>query len=148
MPLDGLAGKFKIAAAFLLALLSIRDIRKREISLFDVLVFIGLGLISRLYSGFCPDAAGFSETILCLLPGGIVLAAERLFHIGIGEGDGLILLGLGLLYGFWGTVRLLLTALLLSNIPAAVLFLITRSGKNRLPFLPFLLAACCLELIS
>ncbi len=60
----------------------------------------------------------------------------------IGSGDGLVLVVSGVFLGFWENLRLLLFSLLLAGGTAIFLLCIKKSERNqRMPFLPFLLAA-------
>ena len=60
----------------------------------------------------------------------------------IGSGDGYLLCVTGIFLGFWDNLALLMSALLFSAGFAGILLLIKRCGrKEKIPFVPFVLAA-------
>ena len=69
-------------------------------------------------------------------------------HGSIGAGDGAVLVATGVFLGFWGNLRLLFLALILSALVAGYLLVIKRKGrKDRMPFIPFLFLADLLLMI-
>ena len=66
----------------------------------------------------------------------------------IGTGDSVLIMLLGLLLGIRYQMKLLLFAVMLCASAAAVLWIMGRvRRKSRLPFVPFLLAGCCITLL-
>lgn len=118
---------------FLLLLMSIQDIRKREISnkyivLLAIFSMIG-GYVVRQLSWM--DMLGGCSMGLCLV-GISVLTREQ-----IGAGDGLVVAALGLLIGAMKTLSMLSIASLLMAMVAIVLIVIRKGNKKmKLPFLP------------
>lgn len=84
-----------------------------------------------------------------MLPGVCLLAVSMTGKRSIGTADGAAVLTVGMLYGLWTGMEMLLYGLLLCCLPAAVLLAAGKIKKeSRLPFLPFLLAGfliCCLS---
>lgn len=81
--------------------------------------------------------------LLCgMAIGVIVLFAAWFGGESIGIGDGMMLVASGTFLGFWGNLELFMIALFISGITALFLIVVKRKGrKDRLPFIPFLLAA-------
>ena len=94
-------------------------------------------LISGLITGFWKG--GFPDCLFGLLPGLLLLILSFLGWIGIGAGDGLLLMALGA----WETAASVLTQFLAAALLAALWGLIRlvwkgKGLKKEYPFLPFL----------
>lgn len=82
------------------------------------------------------------ELLLGMVIGVVVLFVAWFGGESIGIGDGMMLVASGTFLGFWGNLELLMIALFISGITALFFIVVKRKGrKDRLPFIPFLLAA-------
>ncbi len=114
---------------------SCRDFRVREVHLPSVAVLALAGILLRILEGF-----SFTETVLGISPGLLMLGISVVTRGALGAGDGLMTISLGLCLGFAQTAEALLTALFSSAAWAGIqLCFRHRKGKDSLPFIPFLL---------
>lgn len=127
----------------LLVICSITDIKSRNISIKICVLFgvlsVGIRIISELMSGGIDliKTAG----ILCgTLPGLIIALISIITKGGIGRGDAVVFIVIGLLMGIRKSVGLFVMALLCVEIICVPLLCIKRVGmKNKVPFMPFVL---------
>ena len=107
-----------------LLLLSLQDIRDRELSFAVLLEFLGTGLICAFFTG----------TEVCLWPGMTFLLLAAASGEKIGYGDGWLILGMGM----WCPAEEIVSVLLMGCV------LCTGAGilrkEKELPFVPFLTA--------
>ena len=133
---EGLTGGF-------LLLCSCQDIRKRKISAKLLAVFGLIGAVLALES-----EASWQIWAGRLLPGACMLLLSRLSGEAVGYGDGLAVFVCGLLLEPKRNIAMLLTGSFFCALAAAVLFAAGKAKrKTSLPFLPFLLAGFCVQLI-
>ncbi len=86
------------------------------------------------------DPAVCCEGFLALLPGVFLILIAFLTRGGIGYGDGVVFLGLGLLTGAGMCTILLMGSLLTASVWCGALLLLKRAGrKTRIPFIPVIL---------
>lgn len=146
--MEGLVLARIAAAGVFLAVESICDIRKKEISLWTIIVF-----------GAGGAAAGAAESLLGgevilswipgLFPGLFLILAAKVTREGIGYGDGAVLMVSGMYLGFVYTLNLLLCGLLLSALAAVFLITVKKAGrKYQIPFLPFLFLGYCVVMAA
>lgn len=123
-------------ALLLLAYLAEQDIREQKISLFAIILS---GSVALLYLA-AGEQLSLVQVTLRSLPGILLLFVALLSEEGIGYGDGVTVLVLGL----WTSVAFCLFAvsigLLLAGVCAIMLLLMGKKNKQ-IPFIPFLLAA-------
>lgn len=128
---------WKLSMAVILLVLSLFDIKKKEIPLW------GTGIL--LIPAVCAVVmAGKGNTNLIILLSGIavgifVIITAAVTNGKIGIGDGLVLCVLGLALGFIKTCILFLSALFLAAFFSGIMLLFKKCGlKSTVPFLPFL----------
>ena len=115
-----------------------QDWRRREILLWSVWSFGGLGLLLNMLS----QEQSWSSILLGVVMGGIWLLFSLISRSSIGMGDGFILCVSGLYLGWRENLEMLVGALLLCAVFSAGLLLLKRAGREtRLPFVPFLFAS-------
>lgn len=120
------------------------DIRKKEVNVIYILLLGIVGVLLHLISPNC----SISSILLGLLPGAAMMAVSLLSRGSVGMGDGILLVVTGVYLGGGKTLCLLLTALLLAALWAlAVLVLKKKTRKERIAFVPFLLAAYAVMLV-
>ena len=123
---------------FFLGIGTFFDVKDRELPILFLLVFGSLGLIcNRLW-----DYQSLRNLIWGVCFGGIFLAAGWISREQIGYGDGIGLVILGVFEGFEGMVPMVIGAFLLGGIYGLWCILgLKKSGKDTMPFFPFLLLA-------
>lgn len=130
----------KIIVGLFLIVLSVLDIKDRE---FPVLLL--LLLFAFLIGGQCIQPfRAWSDCLMGVLPGALLVLFHYLTRGGIGLGDGLLIGILGLFLGFWENLSLLFFSLLLEAVFAGGLCVKRKlAGKAfernlTLPFVPFI----------
>jgi len=118
-----------------LLVMGIEDWKKKRISLPGIMLFLVVGMFTRIWDG----QNDWGSLVLSLIPGGVLLLLAFAAPEGIGTGDGLVLLGIGLFLPWQQMLALLAGALALSSVWGITLMLCHRGGrKTVLPFIPFL----------
>ena len=130
-----------LIAAIMLLICSIEDIRTHKV---NIILPVTVGLFSLL---MC------DSLIMCfisLIPG-LTLIITAKFIKGIGEGDGYVILSLGMIAGIDDTLTTLFLSFLFASFYAGCLAIVKKSLKNKeFAFVPFILAGyliCVLEKI-
>ena len=121
------------AELLFLAELSAEDVREKKVSVYKVLVFTVLALIYRAFT----NQLLWMEMIINLVPGGMMILLAILTKEGIGYGDGMTVMVLGLWTNVWFTTGVLCVAILLSGIFGSICLIVTK--REVIPFVPFLL---------
>lgn len=121
------------AELLFLAELSAEDVREKKVSVYKVLVFTVLALIYRAFT----NQLFWMEMIINLVPGGMMILLTILTKEGIGYGDGMTVMVLGLWTNVWFTTGVLCVAILLSGIFGSICLIVTK--REVIPFVPFLL---------
>ena len=85
------------AVYFSLCIRYIAILRKKKICIIPALICVALGLILEAVSG---GGNGW-QRLAGMVPGGVLMLSGRLFNDCIGSGDIILILGLGLLEGFY-----------------------------------------------
>lgn len=130
----GLVERVALCAELLfLAELSAEDVREKKVSVYKVLVFTVLALIYRAFT----NQLFWMEMIINLVPGGMMILLAILTKEGIGYGDGMTVMVLGLWTNVWFTTGVLCVAILLSGIFGSICLIVTK--REVIPFVPFLL---------
>ena len=112
------------------------DWKKHEISLASILIFGVAGIGFSLGT----SCSHWGELLGGTSVGIFVMAIAFLTKEAIGFGDGLLLVVTGVWLGFWETLRLLVTGLILCTVIMGVLVLCKAVSKEeRIPLVPFLL---------
>ena len=115
-----------------LVILSLQDIRHKKISLWLVVLTIGLGVVYALLNG-----QGV-HIIWDVIPGGIVWILALLIPDVMGLGDGLVAIVYGLFFGWRSTCIWLMFAFALSAVVGLGICVFRRKSKIQIPFIPFL----------
>lgn len=119
-----------------LAIWALEDIRKRSVSLKQILLVLILGVFWQLWR----EEFLTWVTVGGLVSGGLFWIFARL-SAGLGEGDALIIVCLGLYMGMWESLAVVLAALFLSSAAALYLLLAKKKpSRTAIPFLPYLAA--------
>lgn len=121
------------AAGLYLAVMSVIDIRKREIPSPPGLICIVWLIFWRIFEG-----GGWQEWLPGLGIGLALWCVSILSRGGIGKGDALVYAVLGLAIGFMGTLEVLILSLMMAALTGVILIVSRRAGRRyELPFLPF-----------
>ena len=115
------------------------DLRERKIYQLPCFLYM---LCAFVLHGLLEGKRGLIFSAAGSLAGMLLFAAARLSHQAIGYGDCLILTACGSMAGVQEALMLLFITLLGASVWAVVLLLFRKAGgKDRFPFVPFLLAA-------
>ena len=119
-----------------LVILSIRDIQKKEFPMGALLGGLGIGVIW----GIIKD--DWATILLGILPGILLILMGFLTREKIGYGDGILLIIVGLILGWPGSLVVYVLAQF-GVLVYAVLLLVVKhaSGDVKIPFAPFLTVA-------
>lgn len=128
----------EIITAFLFLLIgSVLDVKTRRLPLLYLLLFGCAGILALCF-GTPRDPAVFFRA---LLPGLLLLVIGAATREGVGYGDGVVVLILGILLGARLCAGAVLAGLFLSALCSCLLLLFKRvNGKSRIPYIPFLTA--------
>lgn len=134
----------EVIIAMSLVLFSIWDIKKRAIPT----VFVLAGLLLAIAYGISECVWGQKHWLWIfegILPGLGMLIVAWVTRMA-GYGDGMVLLALGILYGYKICFFLLCVSLFLLAIFSAILLVAGKVKRNtRIPYIPFLSLACLLN---
>lgn len=120
-------------ALIFLAVLSPEDIRRKEISVKKVMAGALLALICRFLTG----QFSWLEMAGSLIPGICLLFLSVAAKGSIGNGDGIVVMGLGLWMGGFYTCLIVCLAVWMTGIAAVVCLI--RKQREPISFVPFLL---------
>ena len=101
----------QIVVWIVLFVFGIEDWKKKQISLPGLTLFLAGGVLSRIWE----EQNDCGSLLLSLIPGGVLLLLAFAAPEGLGTGDGLVLLGIGLFLPWQQTLALLAGALALSS---------------------------------
>lgn len=126
-----------------LGLCALIDGYKRLVPCILIIAFVVIGIGLRIY-----DMTLFSvEMLYSLLPGIVILLIGFVTGEGIGYGDGLLVLSLGLYLSIAKLGAVLMMAITMSGIVALILFVLFQKEKSfEIPFIPFVLLGYLLML--
>lgn len=119
----------------LLIILTISDVKKREISLAVISLFAIIGVIMI---GIDSDRDIWG-IIIGILVGIMLIFFSYISREGIGYGDGLVFIVTGLYLGGYRNIELLLTSVFLASLYGIIIFIICKNYRKRIPFIPFIM---------
>lgn len=129
-----------IAVLGYLLIVSIYDIRERSIPLMVLIIGGSAAMLRGIYGGITGELA-WLQLLFGMLPGGFMLLLSKLTQKA-GEADGLVLLFLGISYGYkQGLVLLCVSLLLLTGVVIVLLLFRKVKPDTQMPYLPFLTVA-------
>ena len=127
-----------------LAVLSVEDIRTKQVPVIGIIVF---GVALLLFRFLC--GGEFLPMAFAMLPGLFALLFSLISREQIGLGDGLVLLVLGFGNGIERMFGMLTFGLFFAGMWAGALLVIKRTGrKQTFPLLPFLLLGYGMTLVA
>lgn len=126
----------------MLGVCSVEDIKEKSISLWKIAVYAGVIVGYGIWE-FCTSDREMSDWLMQVLLGGIpglmLLLLGRLSRQAVGYGDGLLTWIIGISWGFWESMGILLLALFGASFAAASMLLNGRGKRNtELAFVPCL----------
>jgi len=128
----------QISVLAVLGICSYEDIKYKRIHAGWPAVFTAAGVLLRFLEG----RQHMAEVLPAIFPGLLVLLLAFATRGGIGEGDGMLLLAIGIFLGGAGVWQVFLCALFFAGGYALYLFIIKKKGrKYEIAFVPFLLLA-------
>lgn len=129
------------AGLILLALLAGQDIKEKKISVDKLLVFACMAVLYRIFI----KQFFWQEILGCMIPGTILLLLSWVTKEGIGYGDGMAVIVLGLWTGGWFALHVMGLGIMLCGMYAVIC--LVRKKRDAIPFIPFLLAGMEVALI-
>ena len=130
--------------AVALSVQSYWDIRFRQIPIIVTVVAGGIGLLCRMIAG-----VELQTLLWGLLPGLICLGIGKITRQAIGYGDGFLLCAMGMILPMEQLLAIGMIAIFFAGLWGLFLLVIRKKGrKDTLPFVPFLLAAYILHVVS
>ena len=125
--------------------LSVEDIRKKTIPVIPLMIWGIVGVVQHLIYGRIDTLSMMAG----MIPGVVAYVLSVVTGEKIGRGDALLLLVTGIYMGFWENVFMLWIGLILAAVVGMMAVVVLRRDRNsELPFVPFLLAACLILVIS
>lgn len=134
----------EVLVFILLIILTISDIKKREISIAIVSIF-SIPAIACIFFDTNKDLLGVIGGVLI---GATLLVFSYVSRESIGYGDGLVFIVTGLYLGGNRNLELLLISIFAASIFGLTLFIITKDIKRSIPFIPFVLFSFVFSKIS
>lgn len=120
-----------------LFLLSLQDIRKKEIPLVELLA----GLVFAPFFIMSDDACKIVGYITGAIPGVVFLAVAYLSRGQIGQADACVLICIGLCMGVGPVIGIISASLILVAVTSMIMLIAGRlNRKSTLPFIPFIFA--------
>lgn len=128
----------RLTVGVMLTVLSVADIKKRQISLLEVFLIAGYGIIAAVMTG----GLHFPDLIGGVAIGGALLVLSLVSRKAIGPGDGLLMCATGILLGFKDNAAVLFVGLIICAVFSLVLLILKKAkGTTAVPFIPFLTAS-------
>lgn len=125
-----------VLVLILLYIMSIEDVRSKELTVIPVLIFGAAGAALSLLSG----GRNIPEMISGGAIGGVLIFISAATGGKLGLGDGLVVMMIGLTLGFSITFILVFASLFLGAVFALFLLVVKKKGRNaEYPYMPFLL---------
>ena len=121
---------------------AVSDWRKREICLTPTAAACAGGIFWQI--GW--EKTAVFSLLLSLVPGFLLAGLAKMTENGIGMGDGIVMGAAGSWLGFYRSLGLLSSGLLLAA-AVSVFLLIRKSRRKDIPFIPFLAVAFLMERI-
>lgn len=137
-----MTGKW-ILHLLMLTVCSVEDWRKKEVSLWKILIYAVAVVGYMAWELYRKDLTGqlcFPEIVMGAMPGVAMLILAKATGEEVGYADGMLTVIMGFSMGFWNTAGILSIAFGGIFIVAAVLFMWgNKEKKRRIAFIPFLL---------
>ena len=125
----------KVLILGVLIIASIRDIIYKEIDIKEIAVLFGLMLVYVIFE----DSFNIMYSVFGAVFGVGMMLFSKISQQALGLGDALVLLILGIGFGIFRIMYVLMVALLLSSIIVIGLLILKKVGKKtQLPFIPHL----------
>ena len=122
-----------IAAGVLLLMNTVIDIWKKRISILSIVLFILIWLL------WGTKDRSWIDVVTGFLPGIGMAAVSLVTRGGLGLGDGLLVLALGLYLSWIELLVMIMSAFFLAFLWAVLQFSVIRNGAKIFPFVPFML---------
>lgn len=126
-----------LVMGLVLLIQSIWDIRYKEIPIMVTVIFGILGIIFTLFV-----KREWLDVLYALLPGLLSLGIGRVTKEAIGYGDGFLLCAMGMYISCEDVLAIVMMAIVIGGVFAFICLVLRRkSGKDQLPFVPFMFVA-------
>jgi Flp pilus assembly protein protease CpaA len=134
-----------IIALYIITLMSIQDIMRREIPIDLVVLSFVVGIV-LLY--FNPNGKVIEGIVSSVIFGGVMLALAKITRGGIGEGDALIFAMITLFLTWKIALAVIFYTFLISGLVSIILLVFKKvNRKTQLPLAPFILISIILLII-
>ncbi len=134
----------KFVVLGLLGLCSLEDLRRRELTVFYILLFGIVGLLFHLFAPVC----SIYSVLWGMVIGAVLILISLVTRGSVGMGDGILLVVTGVYLGGYENLELLMTGLFLAAIwSLGLLVLKKKKGKEEIAFVPFLLVSYLVMLV-
>lgn len=131
-----------LVLAFLIGV-SFIDVKKKKVPMWTLLILLVGGIVHQIM-----DFQGFWLLLYDCMPGIVLLMIARITSQQIGYGDGLLVLGIGMILGIQKSILVIMFALMGSFIIASILLLCKKANrKTQIPFFPCVLAGYLMQII-
>lgn len=131
----------KIICICTLAVAAYSDLKTKRVPLWTV-ALIGCMSLIQLTMALTDRTGTWTEILLSMAPGLLLLGLSLMSAHAVGAGDGLLLAAAGPVFGLRGIAVMLMIALGMSALVSVVLLLTKKADrKARIPFVPFLTTA-------
>ena len=126
----------RVCFGLYLGILSVRDIRKREIPI----LLLGLGLVFVPLFILSDAHEGISGYLLSMIPGVVFLVISYLSRGQLGQADAGVLICVGLCIGFEAVIVVISVSLISIALFSMVMLIVGKlNRKSTLPYIPFVL---------
>lgn len=134
----------ELSVIAMLGICSWEDVKNRKINILWPVLFTIEGIMCWIFWWQQPIA----KLLPAVIPGFAILALALMMRQGIGQGDGILLVVMGIFLGAARAIWVFIYALFLSAGYALYLYIIKRKSKTyEIPFVPFMLISFVIELI-
>lgn len=125
-----------------MAVCTVEDIWKKQIHMAAAGLFITASMMAAWY-----EQREWTYMASGAVLGVLFLVISICTHERIGKGDGFLILGTGMYMGFWASLMIVFTAMLLVSIYGLFMLKKKRGWKYEIPFVPFLSASYIMAVI-
>lgn len=137
----------EVVTGVYLVALAVRDMRRRSVPRWSLVLGLAGTMVYALMA-LWQGNMGIVDILLGMLPGGLLLVLAWFTHK-IGYADGMVLLLLGVLYGYGQAVFALGISMLLASILSMILLALRKVRRNtQIPYLPFLTVVFLMQRIA
>lgn len=125
-----------IVSVCILALCAAEDIRKKQVCLWLIMLFMGINLIFAYFAQM-----DWRMVLSGLIMGSVFMLISLCTRETIGKGDSLLIMGMGICLGFLSTLIVVFVSLLMASVYGIIGMKKHRKWSYKIPFVPFLMVS-------